>query len=162
MSKGNFSLGQAIIAKQPCHCVLLDYTAPSGGGNITKTRAEILADAIAKLGLTAPTGYAFDLQCATIATYSKGTTVTDFTSQAEDITTQNLASNVTCNASVSNVNPFGGNKKYGNDVYDEDCNGDSDNLLADDFAVEVEEGSAVAIYACITPVFPSGEGEGEG
>lgn len=152
MGKGNFSLGQRIIAKAPCHCAQVEYTAPVGGGDINIDRATLLAAVEAKVGLTAPAGTTFDLQNATVAVYSKGTEVIDNGTQVETVTSLDDAATVTCNALDVAVNPYGGNKPFGNDVYDEDCDGDSDNVLAADFNVLIPEGSAVAIYACITPV----------
>ena len=152
-----FSLGQGIIAKQPCFCFPLEYTAPAGGGDVVKSRADLLADATAKataMGLAAPTGMAFDLQQVTVATYSKGTPVVDNTSDVETITSIDARSQVTCGGQITNVNPYGGNKPFGLPVHDEDCNGESDNLLPADFQVEITDGSAIALSVCITPVLP--------
>lgn len=152
MGKINFSLGQRIIAKAPCFCFPYERTAPLGGGDIAVTAADILAAVEAKSGLTPPTGTAFQLQNVSVATYSKGTEVTDEVTDVETATAIDDSNIVTCGGQDYNVNPYGGNKPFGNDVYDADCDGESDNLLPADFEVTIKDGSAVAFYACITPV----------
>lgn len=150
--KGDFSLGNVKVNDPVCVCALVQYTAPEGGGAVAKDRATILADITAKLGITAPAGTAWDLQTAKVAVYSKGTDVTDFTSQVETTTSQNEDVDVTCGGIATTVNVNGGQIPFGNDPLDLDCDGESDNVLPADFALTIEEGSAVAVYACVTPI----------
>ncbi len=157
MGKIDFGLGQASISANPCICSVVEYTAPVGGGDVTIDRATLLTAISAKitdLGYTAPTGTTLDLQNATVAAYSKGTTVTDEGTDVETITVAQTVADVTCGGQVVNVNPFGGKKPFGVDHVDVDCDGDSDLLLSADFQVVIPEGGAVAIGACVTAVNP--------
>lgn len=154
MGKSGFSLGQAIISKAPCFCKTVEYTAPLGGGDITISRAALLTAVSAQFATLLPAGMAYELQNATVATYSKGTEVVDEGTDTETVTSVDDASAVTCGGQISKVNPYGGKKQFGGDVYDADCDGESDNLLAADFQVVISEGSAIAVNACVTPVTP--------
>lgn len=152
MGQTNFSLGQRIIAKAPCFCFPYERTAPVGAGDVVVTRAEILAAVVAKSGMTPPAGKVFELQTVRVATYSKGTEVTDDVTDVETVTATDDANLVVCGGQNYNINPYSGNKPFGNEVYDADCDGESDNLLPADFGITIKDGSSIATYACITPV----------
>ncbi|MEM9991925.1 MAG: hypothetical protein AAF738_09180 [Bacteroidota bacterium] len=149
MPKGGFQQGNGYYNPPPCICQTLDYNAPVGGGNVIKTPAEILADLLEKTGITPPAGMQAALLSTTVGGFEKGTSITDYNTQVEAITTVNQGLSVTCNGKVSTVNP-NGQVTYGTDAQDANCDGVADSFLPKDFQVEIQEGSATRLYACLT------------
>lgn len=148
MSNTSFQLGQGQpAAKLPCHCVTLDY-------DTNKTRADILADALAELtslGITAPTGKQFDLVSSNVGVYSKGAQYIPEGGAAAITVTNPQVVTVTSGGDTDLVNP-GGQLPTEVDVQDADCDGFADNTLPADYAIAIPVDGAARVRVCLSVI----------
>lgn len=155
---GNFSLGKADTdAKVLEVCIPLDFCAPIDGGNIIIDRATILAAAqayVAAQGIAVPAdllalGAVFELTTAKVGVYGKGAKV------LEEGGTVPKAVLGTCAIVTEATNPLvinpTGQEDFGSCLVDSDCNGATEQILADDFQIEIVDGGGIRINACVAP-----------
>lgn len=156
MSKLNdFTLGEAVTPEKIGEiCVPLDFCAPLGGGDVVVPRADLLAAALAYAtaqGYTPTAPAVYEITNVRVGAYKKGAKVLAEGEEApKTITKANACATVTEAGNPLVVNA-GGQENFGVCVADQDCNGATDNILADDFEVSIEDGGAVRLNVCIAP-----------
>ncbi len=138
----------------PNHDYGIDLCAPVGGGDVVVDRATLLKlvqdNYLTPYGCLPGTGNKWDLVTAAVETTSKGDDSVKCDVLGVDHTVQGWHNAViTEHTNESGVGP-GGEKTFGVEIKDQNCDGKADIALAADFQIVIQEGGAVTVELCVS------------